>query len=133
MKTIAIALVAIICAQIFCMPVQQTLAFPRGSFPLSEISNFKSEIVTDVPDSDTFLQAATHLPRPARDNSGRVADLLARMTLEEKVGQMTQLAIGFISTGAGDDIQLDQSEARESNREVWCRIDSERQGPGAHR
>jgi hypothetical protein len=28
MKTVAIALHGIICAQIFCIPVQQTLAFP---------------------------------------------------------------------------------------------------------
>src|ERR1700681_3094888 len=101
MKTIELALVASICAQIFCIPLQQTLAFPQ---------NDSGSGIADVLDSDNFLQAATSVPRPARDNSRRVADLLARMTLEEKVGQMTQLAIGFISTGEGDNIQLDQTK-----------------------
>jgi predicted nucleic acid-binding Zn-ribbon protein len=119
MKTIALALVVIICAQIFCMPVQQTLAFPRRGAALAEISNprsqtsdlrsqisdlrsqisnprsqisdlrsqisnLRSQIIGDISDSDTFLQAATRQPKPARDNSRRVADLLARMTLRKK-------------------------------------------------
>jgi len=100
MRTIAIALAAIICAQTFCAVVQQTHAAPPD-IPLS---------IAEVADSESFLQRATSLPKPARDNSRRVAELLKRMTLEEKVGQMTQLAIGFISTGDGEDIQLDQAK-----------------------
>src|SRR5450432_571487 len=101
MRTIAVALAAIICAQTFCAVVQQTHAAPPHRPPLP---------IAEVADSDNFLRAATSVPRPVRDNSHRVADLLARMTLEEKVGQMTQLAIGFISTGDGENIQLDQAK-----------------------
>jgi len=36
--------------------------------------------------------------------------LLKRMTLEEKVGQMTQLAIGMIATGQDQTIQIDRAK-----------------------
>src|SRR6185503_14690386 len=57
-----------------------------------------------VVDSQAFLGA--HLP-PAADGgphrpprlSKRVADLLARMTLREKVGQMTQLTVAMVASG----------------------------------
>ena len=101
MRAIALALTATICAQAFCTVVQQTSAAPPIAVSIS---------IAEVADSDRFLRVATRVSRPPRDNSRRVADLLARMTLEEKVGQMTQLAIGFISTGDGDNIQLDQAK-----------------------
>jgi len=37
----------------------------------------------------------------------KIEALLKRMTLEEKVGQMTQLAIGMISKGQDQTIQID--------------------------
>jgi len=101
MKTTAIALVGIICAQIFCIRVQQTLALSGNDLRTP---------IADVLDSEGFLQTARRLARPPRDNAQRVEALLARMTVEEKVGQMTQLAIGFISTGDGDNLQLDQAK-----------------------
>jgi beta-glucosidase len=101
MKTIALVLVGIICVEIFCIRVQQTSAFPLPA---------TGPAIADVPDSDEFLRSAGRSHKPPRDNSSRVAELLARMTIEEKVGQMTQLAIGFISNGNGDDIQLNQAK-----------------------
>jgi beta-glucosidase len=61
-------------------------------------------------DSDRFLQTATRPSSPKRDYSRDVESLLARMTLEEKVGQMTQLEIGMITTGGGDDIHVDPAK-----------------------
>ena len=105
MKTTAIALVGIICAQIFCMRVQQTLALSGNDLRTP---------IADVLDSEGFLKTARRLARPPRDNTQRVEALLARMTVEEKVGQMTQLAIGFISTGDGDNLQLDQAKLQKA-------------------
>ena len=59
MKTIAVALVGILCAQIFCMPVQQTPASPKI---------FSGTVIADVADSESFLHAATRGPRTERDN-----------------------------------------------------------------
>jgi len=81
--------------------VQQTLV----SAP-----NSSRSIIADVPDSDSFLRDATRVPRAARDNTRRVQDLLARLTLEEKVGQMTQLEIGMVTSGKDQDIQIDPAK-----------------------
>ena len=42
--------------------------------------------------------------------SRRVESLLSRMTLEEKVGQMTQLQIGMVTTGKDQEIQIDPAK-----------------------
>jgi beta-glucosidase len=65
-----------------------------------------------VVDSQAFL--GVHLPpaaagaphRPPR-LSKRVADLLARMTLREKVGQMTQLTVAVVASGRDQELRMD--------------------------
>ena len=73
------------------------------ALPVSETAT------TNVSDSDEFLQR--NLQRgPERDNTKRIEDLLRRMTLEEKVGQMTQLTIAMIVTGKDQDIKIDPAK-----------------------
>lgn len=62
---------------------------------------------TDMLDSAAFLQKATRLSKPRVDRSKEIEALLSRMTVEEKVGQMTQLEIGQITTGEGSDVKID--------------------------
>lgn len=40
----------------------------------------------------------------------KIADLVSRMTLEEKVGQMTQLELGMISKGQDSEIEIDEAK-----------------------
>ncbi|MGB9179942.1 MAG: glycoside hydrolase family 3 N-terminal domain-containing protein, partial [Pyrinomonadaceae bacterium] len=101
MRTVALLLVAITIAQTFCAQLQQTSAAT-----LME----RESVSVDVDDSDAFFQKAVRAPKPARDNRRRVMALLARMTLEEKVGQMTQLQIGMVSTGRDQEIQIDPAK-----------------------
>jgi len=68
--------------------------------------------------SQAFL--AAHLPpaaagphRPAR-LSKRVADLLARMTLREKVGQMTQLTIAMVASGSNHELHVDPEKLQKA-------------------
>jgi beta-glucosidase len=63
-----------------------------------------------IDDSDSFFQAALQTPAAKRDRTKELEDLLKRMTLEEKVGQMTQLEIGMITTGSGNDIKVDPAK-----------------------
>ena len=49
----------------------------------------RGAVNADINDSDAFFQPALRV-KPARDNTRRIEALLARMTLEEKVGQMTR-------------------------------------------
>src|ERR1043165_8222213 len=69
----------------------------------------KAQTQTDVADSDEFFQRATRTS-PQRDYTQKIEDLLKRMTLEEKVGQMTQLAIGMITSGHDQDVRIDPAK-----------------------
>ena len=62
-----------------------------------------------VVDSDEFFQRASR-NGPERDHSRQIEDLIKRMTLEEKVGQMTQLAIGAIASGQDQQITIDPAK-----------------------
>ncbi|HEY3028386.1 MAG TPA: glycoside hydrolase family 3 N-terminal domain-containing protein [Pyrinomonadaceae bacterium] len=67
----------------------------------------RGPVTADIEDSDLFFQNAIRAAGPERDNSKKIDAFLKRMTLEEKVGQMTQLAIGMISNGRDQNIQID--------------------------
>lgn len=60
-------------------------------------------------DSDEFFQRTTRRA-PDRDYTKQIDALLARMTLEEKVGQMTQLALAMVITGKDQDAKIDQAK-----------------------
>src|ERR1043165_2124173 len=69
----------------------------------------KAQTANDLPDSDEFFQRTTHRA-PARDYTQSIDDLIARMTLEEKVGQMTQLALAMVISGKDQDAKIDQAK-----------------------
>ena len=64
-------------------------------------------------DSQTFLNAQLTArptgPSP-QDIDRRVRDLLGRMTLKEKIGQMTQLEIGMITDGRDLDLKINPAK-----------------------
>ena len=97
MKRICILLIIAWVVQSFCALPQQSLVTAQTPNP-------------QVEDSDRFLQTASKPPRPQRDFARDVESLLSRMTLEEKVGQMTELEIGMITTGEGNDIRVDPAK-----------------------
>jgi beta-glucosidase len=97
MKRIVCLLLAVVYIYTFCPALQQTPASAQnGSI--------------QIEDSEVFFQAALQAPAPKRDRTTELEDLLKRMTLEEKVGQMTQLEIGMITTGTGNDIKVDPAK-----------------------
>jgi beta-glucosidase len=103
MKTIARVLATLLCFQSFCPYLQQTrAATPRQS-------DGRGVVAADTPDSDAFFRAAVR-QRPARDYTRRINELVARMTLEEKVGQMTQLEIGMVTAGSDQSIRIDPAK-----------------------
>jgi beta-glucosidase len=100
MKATLITLAILICAPIFSRALQQSSATQETRGP----------VLADTNDSDAFFQAASRAPVPARDNTRRVEALVPRMTLEEKIGQMTQLEIGMVTTGKDQEIQIDPAK-----------------------
>lgn len=69
----------------------------------------KAQTAGDVVDSDEFFQRASRRG-PKRDYTKKIDDLLARMTLEEKVGQMTQLALAMVISGKDQDAKIDPAK-----------------------
>lgn len=63
----------------------------------------------DVIDSDEFFRRNNQI-KPLPDHSQKIEALLKRMTIEEKVGQMTQLAIGMIASGSDQNIKVDPAK-----------------------
>ncbi len=61
-------------------------------------------------DSDVFLQRTIRARGPERDNSQRIEALLRQMTLEEKVGQMTQLTLEMLASGKDQAFQIDPAK-----------------------
>jgi beta-glucosidase len=102
MKQVTQILLLAICLQVFCLPPQQSLAKTTDSG--------KNDAAAELPDSDAFLQNAMRRPARHADHSKQIETLLAKMTLEEKVGQMTQLEIGQITEGTGADTKIDAAK-----------------------
>jgi beta-glucosidase len=101
MKFTALLLNIAMLAATFCLPLQQSYA--QGNFD-------RGLVTQDIADSQIFFQNAIRTQRPTRDNTPRVEALLRKMTLEEKVGQMTQLTIDQITSGADQNIQIDPAK-----------------------
>jgi len=66
--------------------------------------------VEDFSDSQIFFQKVAQRPAPKRDNSARIEELLGQMTVEEKVGQMTQLTIDMVTSGKHQEVRIDKAK-----------------------
>src|SRR5687768_12586118 len=98
MRKTSLLLLAALCLQYFCSPLQQSYA-QGPSDPVPQ----------DLTDSDAYFQRAVQRPR-LRNYSAQIEALLKRMTVEEKVGQMTQLEIGQITSGGDSNINIDPAK-----------------------
>ncbi|HEV8188848.1 MAG TPA: glycoside hydrolase family 3 N-terminal domain-containing protein [Pyrinomonadaceae bacterium] len=78
-------------------------------FALQPLLALKAQTPAELLDSDEFFQR-TIRTAPEKNNTQKIEDLLKRMTLEEKVGQMTQLAIGMIVSGRDQDVKIDPAK-----------------------
>src|SRR6185437_9487850 len=115
MKNTALALAVVTLSICFGLQLQKVNSASAGSLKAtimntavgrSSAADERGSVTADTNDSDEFFQIALK-PGLERDNSQKIEALLKRMTLEEKVGQMTQLAIGMIAKGQNQEIQID--------------------------
>jgi len=70
----------------------------------------RGPVSTEVKDSDAFFQETVRSGGQSPDYTAKIEELLKQMTLEEKVGQMTQLQIGMVSAGSNQTIQIDPAK-----------------------
>jgi len=64
-------------------------------------------------DSQAFLDQNGHVTLPAVD-AAKIHALVAKMTLKEKIGQMTQLELGMIADGSGDAVKINPDKLRKA-------------------
>src|SRR6267142_6575059 len=100
MKKAAFALAAVTLSICFGLPLG------KADTSMSSTDE-RGPVSADINDSDEFFQSTIRSGGVARDNSQKIEALLKQMTLEEKVGQMTQLTISMISRGQDQNIQID--------------------------
>ena len=115
MKNTALALAVVMLSICFVLQLQKadSASLTRAktttmetAAPSPSAADERGSVTADTNDSDQFFQIAVK-PGLERDHSQKIEALLKRMTLEEKVGQMTQLAIGMIAKGQNQEIQID--------------------------
>src|SRR5215211_2517255 len=78
-------------------------------FALQPLVAINAQSLNDLPDSDEFFQRNSRAGIE-RDHTRKIEDLLKRMTLEEKIGQMTQLAIAMVVNGRDQDVKIDPAK-----------------------
>jgi beta-glucosidase len=88
------------------LPVRGARTIPSSSSQTDE----RGPVTTDLDDSDSFLQNTIRAKGPERDNSQKIEALLKQMTLEEKVGQMTQVTMEMIATGKDQNVSVDPAK-----------------------
>src|SRR5258706_12233428 len=103
MRIVAFGLSVVILSVCLGLPVEKAKTVTANPGQSDE----RGPVSADIDDSDLFFQNALRSKGAERDNSQKIDALLKRMTLAEKVGQMTQLAIGMVSTGRDQTIQID--------------------------
>jgi len=70
--------------------------------------------MADMNDSDEFFQRAIRSRGQGRDYSRKIEALLRQMTIEEKVGQMTQLTLAMIVSGHDQNIEIDPAKLQKA-------------------
>jgi beta-glucosidase len=86
-------------------------AYPQpNSHARPAVDDNQSPVAEEVLDSQIFFETALKAGNQVVDPNSQVEALLARMTLEEKVGQMTQLEIGMVSNGKGAKTKIDSAK-----------------------
>jgi beta-glucosidase len=106
MRIVALALAAVTLSLCLGLPAREAKTAP----PFTAFADEPGPVTADIEDSDLFFQKTISSAGPERDNSQKIEALLKRMTLEEKVGQMTQLALEMISGGKDQNIQIDPAK-----------------------
>lgn len=64
----------------------------------------------DFPDSGSYFKQISQRPVKKRNDAARIEALIRRMTIEEKVGQMTQLTIDMVTVGDDQEVRIDQAK-----------------------
>jgi beta-glucosidase len=114
MRKTALILAAISLSMCLCLPLQKA-STSNEDFVIDKSSSPTLMAETaDLNDSDEFFQRAIRARGPARDYAPKIEALLKQMTVEEKVGQMTQLTLAMIVNGYDQNIEIDPAKLQKA-------------------
>lgn len=83
---------------------------PLASLARQQDASARTQSAPDMTDSHAVFRRMLRAPAPNTNAARQADELLAKMTLEEKVGQMTQLEISMVSTGRNQEIRIDPAK-----------------------
>ncbi len=108
-KIFAVLVVLVVSLQGFSLPSSK--GFSVNQHLHSTASNLNTDPVSDdVADSQVFFDTAINARNKTPDYTAKIEALLSRKTLEEKVGQMTQLEIGMVCDGKDQDLKINPAK-----------------------
>jgi beta-glucosidase len=108
MKRIIIFTLLAVCSQAF--GVQHARTLPTSSAVVMPATDEQEPVNAETTDSQAFFDSNVTARYTMPDSSAKVEALLKQMTLEEKVGQMTQLEIGQITDGNENNIKINPAK-----------------------
>jgi len=118
MRTTTSILIVIGLLMCLCLPLGKAgtgLSSSNGNPSLPSSTNLNLGTATaDVNDSDEFLRNAIRSRDAGQDYSQKIDALLKRMTVDEKVGQMTQLTLEMVVTGHDQNVQVDRAKLQKA-------------------
>jgi beta-glucosidase len=79
---------------------------PAGVLAGQPQTGARNTTESEVTDSHAVFRRMLRAPAPNAEAARRARELLSKMTLEEKVGQMTQLEISMVSDGRNQEIKI---------------------------
>src|SRR5688572_15343742 len=85
-----------------------------ASLPKASTENRRASAPADLGDSDQFFQQTISSRGRQRSDARQIETLLKKMTIEEKVGQMTQLTLEMIVSGHDQSIQIDPDKLQKA-------------------
>ncbi|HYP52054.1 MAG TPA: hypothetical protein VEQ42_00855, partial [Pyrinomonadaceae bacterium] len=83
---------------------------PAASLARQQPAPAGQTAATEISDSHAVFRRMMRAPAPDAEAARRADELLAKMTVEEKVGQMTQLEISMVSAGRNQEIRIDPAK-----------------------
>jgi len=78
--------------------------------PPEKVGAIEASMPAVINDSDEFFQRAIATRIQQRDYSQKIEALLKQMSVEEKVGQMTQLTLEMVVRGRNQTVEIDQAK-----------------------
>ena len=112
MKNLALLLATLLSFNFttFVRVVAKSPTLTRNYTSQSQKLDGRGPVTNDIEDSDLFFQTTIRSRGAEPDHSQKIEALLKQMTLEEKVGQMTQLTLEMIASGKDQALQIDPAK-----------------------